>query len=313
MRNILFIAQGQIATDVADRCLREEHVLVTRVRTAAEANGLLAQGPVDAIVCAIDELNESGRACLELIEYLGDTPTVILLRKPLPIVRTLRINISIVAVDDGLEPIRTAICQQLRRGKHSETAFATPPEFEFSFVIPARPDRIARARTVAGSFVQRSIKLPDYELLKLELVIEEALANAVYHGSLEIESEQRMDPVLFAQLLEERTAALPYCDRKVCIDLAIDDTRLQIVVKDEGPGFDPESITAGTEEDTVLLSSGRGLMLMRAFADSLSFNERGNEVRVTKLRSSLSPDACSETVPAPLSLRSRTLPAGNFR
>ncbi len=312
MRNILLIAQGDTALNVVDRLLRDEHVLITRVETAEEANTLVTHSPVDAIVCAVDALDEPGRACLEFLEYLTEVPTVIVLGNPLLPARSLRINVSIVAVQDGVDSVRTALRQQLRRIQQTENTVATPAEFEFSFVIPARPDRISRARAIAGGFVQRSLNLPEYDLLKLELVLEEALANAVYHGSLQIDSEQRTDPIAFAQLIDQRTTTPPYCDRKVRIDLAINDLELRIVVADEGPGFDQQETQARLENDEVVRSSGRGLMLMQAFADSLTFNESGNEVRITKLCSSFSNDS-ENREPLPVSRRTNTVSLGTTR
>lgn len=312
MRNVLFIAQGQAAADVADRLLRDEHVLVTRVTTAEEANALATQPPFDAVVCALDDLKGPGRAVVEFLEYLSDVPTVIVLGNPLLPVQSLRINVSIVAIQDGIEPVRTAVKQQLRRIQPVTRPKTKPPELNFSFVIPARPDRIGRARTVAGSFVQRSLKLPDYELLKLELVIEEALANAVYHGSLEIDSEQRANPVLLSELVDERTVSQPFCDRKIRIDMAIDETQLQILIADEGPGFDFNATAMALENNDAMRPSGRGLLLMRAFADKLEFNEKGNEVRITRLRTSFNPRAETR---APVSVRGRidTVPMGTSR
>ena len=312
MRNILLIAQGKTALSVVDRLLRDEHVLITRVRTAQEANALVTQSPVDAIVCAVDALDEPSRACLEFLEYLTDVPTVIVLANPLLPVRSLRINVSIVAIQDGVESVRIALHQQLRRIQQTEPEVAEPAEFEFSFVIPARPDRISRARAIAGGFVQRSLKLPEYEFLKLELVLEEALANAVYHGSLQIDSEQRTDPVLLAQLIDERTTTSPYCDRKVRIDLAINEIELRIIVADEGPGFDQKKMQAGLENDAPVRSSGRGLLLMQAFADTLTFSESGNEVHITKLCSSSSSDSESRE-PPPVTRRIKTVSLGTNR
>ena len=54
------------------------------------------------------------------------------------------------------------------------------------------------------------------------------------------------------------------------------------VVRDEGPGFDPNSLPDPTDPENLLKPSGRGIMLIRTFMDAVSFNEKGNEVTMVK-------------------------------
>jgi anti-sigma regulatory factor (Ser/Thr protein kinase) len=56
------------------------------------------------------------------------------------------------------------------------------------------------------------------------------------------------------------------------------------VIADEGPGFDPASIPAAGQPGSLDPETGRGLVLMRAFFDEVTFNGRGNEVTLVKRR-----------------------------
>ena len=60
---------------------------------------------------------------------------------------------------------------------------------------------------------------------------------------------------------------------------------LVVAVRDEGEGFDPQSIADPLAPENVLKSSGRGIFLMRNFMDDVSLRrvpEGGMEVRMVK-------------------------------
>ena len=57
---------------------------------------------------------------------------------------------------------------------------------------------------------------------------------------------------------------------------------------DEGEGFDPGVIPDPRADENLEKPGGRGIMLMRAYMDEVAFNERGNEVRMTKHTSTAS-------------------------
>jgi anti-sigma regulatory factor (Ser/Thr protein kinase) len=56
----------------------------------------------------------------------------------------------------------------------------------------------------------------------------------------------------------------------------------KFIVRDEGPGFDPHGLPDPTDPANLEKASGRGLLLMRTFMDSVSFNDLGNEVTMVK-------------------------------
>lgn len=53
------------------------------------------------------------------------------------------------------------------------------------------------------------------------------------------------------------------------------------MIRDEGPGFNPEEIVS-SDNDIADQAAGRGLRLMRAIMDEVSFNDIGNEVTLIK-------------------------------
>jgi serine/threonine-protein kinase RsbW len=60
---------------------------------------------------------------------------------------------------------------------------------------------------------------------------------------------------------------------------------LEIIVKDQGEGFDPSGVADPTDPQNLLKTSGRGILFMRTFMDEvewLEHDEGGTVVRMTK-------------------------------
>jgi anti-sigma regulatory factor (Ser/Thr protein kinase) len=60
------------------------------------------------------------------------------------------------------------------------------------------------------------------------------------------------------------------------------DGEVLITVRYEGEGFDSRAVPDPTDHQSLLLSHGRGLHLMRALMDEVSFEESGTVVRMRK-------------------------------
>jgi serine/threonine-protein kinase RsbW len=94
---------------------------------------------------------------------------------------------------------------------------------------------------------------------ELEIAIHEALANAVIHGNHKNHEKQ------------VHVACRCSMDGEVLIS-----------VRDEGEGFDSRAVRDPTEAQRLLLTHGRGLHLIRALMDEVSFEENGTVVRMRK-------------------------------
>jgi len=125
----------------------------------------------------------------------------------------------------------------------------------------------------------------DSQKMRVGVALEEALANAYYHGNLEVDSELReQNGEAYEQLVAQRAATPPYRDRKIRVKATFSRDEAVFVLRDEGPGFDPENLPDPTDPANLEKASGRGVLLMRTFMDEVSFNERGNEVTMKKRR-----------------------------
>ena len=107
----------------------------------------------------------------------------------------------------------------------------------------------------------RQHEWPENDIFAVHLALEEAIVNAIKHGNQLDESKQ------------------------VHFECRLEPEQLYVRVEDEGSGFDPASLPDPTLDENLACPSGRGVMLMRGFMDTVAFNDRGNAVEMTKRRS----------------------------
>src|SRR4051794_4811981 len=123
------------------------------------------------------------------------------------------------------------------------------------------------------------------ELIRVNIALNEALYNALYHGNLEISSDLRQeDERAFYDLAGRRCQQSPYRDRRVEMVVKVDRTEAVYVVRDQGPGFDPSKLPNPTDPANLDRIGGRGLLLIRTFMDEVSHNRKGNEITMIKRR-----------------------------
>jgi len=89
----------------------------------------------------------------------------------------------------------------------------------------------------------------------MNLSIDEALKNAIIHGNKNLS------------------------EKKVVVSYYISKEKLEIVVRDQGPGFDHKDFQFKSDLDA---ESGRGLLLIKNFMDEVIFNDSGNEIKMVK-------------------------------
>lgn len=121
--------------------------------------------------------------------------------------------------------------------------------------------------------------------LRIGIALEEALLNAFYHGNLECSSRLREDDCqAYVDLANKRAAESPYKERRIHVTVSLSRDEAQWTIRDDGPGFDPSKLPDPTDPEYLERPHGRGLMLMRTFMNEVSYNNKGNEVRMVKRR-----------------------------
>jgi CheY-like chemotaxis protein len=161
---------------------------------------------------------------------------------------------------------------------------------EFSFALENDPALVDPLVDLVQQMVA-GMKFTDFPgRLQIGVALKEALLNALFHGNLQItqqEIEAVADRLLEesdTSLVEQRRSQAPYSQRKLFVDVKITGEEARFVIRDEGPGFDPNSVPGMDGQGTPELDRGRGLSLMRTFMDQVVFNQAGNEVTMVKGR-----------------------------
>lgn len=101
----------------------------------------------------------------------------------------------------------------------------------------------------------------EVSLFAVRLALEEAIVNAFKHGH----------------------RSLPG-DEKVTVEYLVRPEAIELVVTDRGQGFEPEAVPDPTSEENLMKTSGRGLLLMRAYMSEITHNEAGNQIRMVYRR-----------------------------
>jgi anti-sigma regulatory factor (Ser/Thr protein kinase) len=124
---------------------------------------------------------------------------------------------------------------------------------------------------------------------KLMLALHEALTNSIVHGNLELSSDlKEQSDNAFAEALAARSVDPHYGTRMVEVRIDYNGERCRWTFTDQGKGFDVERALAraANPDPEMLLSSGRGILLMRAFLDDVRYEVGGRRVVLTLARPS---------------------------
>lgn len=134
------------------------------------------------------------------------------------------------------------------------------PEGEFKVCVIRSEQRETELPKKAILKELRRCHFGSDELFGIKLALEEALTNAVRHGN-------QRDPT-----------------KTITVRYSITPERAIVIVRDEGPGFEPKDIPDPTTDDRLSVPSGRGIMLMRAYMDEVEYRDEGREVYFMKRR-----------------------------
>ena len=131
-----------------------------------------------------------------------------------------------------------------------------------NMVIPADPAAIPTI-TDGVLHMLAGKDWPEQDVMRIELALQEALANAIRHGC-------KSDPTKQLQ----------------CVVTVDDSGEIVIVVRDPGSGFDPAAVPDPLHPDNVLKGSGRGIFLINELMDEVAFADSGRELQMRKRKES---------------------------
>ena len=118
-------------------------------------------------------------------------------------------------------------------------------------ILPSSPDVIHDIEAVVDE-IKSTLEFKEDVYGNVMVAVTEAVNNAIIHGN-------KQD-----------------LDKKVFIDFeVVNQYRLVVRVKDEGPGFDPNSLPDPTSPENLINIGGRGVFLMEQLSDELKFLDDG--------------------------------------
>ena len=119
--------------------------------------------------------------------------------------------------------------------------------------------------------------------MRVGVALQEALANALYHGNLEVSSDLRQeDEREFYKLASLRRGLEPYRDRRIRIEARLHRGEATYIIEDEGPGFDTSALDRPIDPEDLMRIGGRGMLLIRTFMDEVHHNATGNQITMVK-------------------------------
>jgi serine/threonine-protein kinase RsbW len=130
----------------------------------------------------------------------------------------------------------------------------------FSVVIPADPCRVPGVVEDVTRILAAN-GWPEQRIMEIELALQEALTNAIRHGS-------QSDPT-----------------RQVhCVLTRHDGTGVMLTVRDSGQGFESATVANPLAPENVLKPGGRGIFLINNLMDEVAYRDGGREVQMIKRR-----------------------------
>ena len=143
-------------------------------------------------------------------------------------------------------------------------------ELHVDINIGSRFENIDLIDVVAEALL-RFASLDSDSVERLGLAIREAVANGVQHGN-------REDPA-----------------KRVTVSFVLSQEQLEIQIKDEGEGFDLDSLPDPLDPQNLFKPRGRGILLMNSFMDEVEYNFESGSGTILTMRKTIEASKPEET------------------
>ncbi len=97
------------------------------------------------------------------------------------------------------------------------------------------------------------------KFINFQIASSEAIVNAIVHGN-------KQNP-----------------QKKVYVEITIDEHKLELKIKDEGDGFDVSKLPDPTDESNLYKESGRGIFIIRSLVDEFYIESNGKGTAMSLL------------------------------
>ncbi len=188
-----------------------------------------------------------------------------------------------LAFDKNLISTITSVLSLSRRQLNRQRVLSSLDALESRFVLKSDTSLIAPVIAFLQEQLEALRLFDQLQMTQIGVAIHESLTNAIYHGNLELDSELRQeDETNFYRLADARRQDVRHSERRVRLVATMSINELRVVIRDDGPGFQPADIQSLTSDLNLDRIGGRGLLLIRSFMDEVSHNAQGNEITLVK-------------------------------
>ena len=141
----------------------------------------------------------------------------------------------------------------------------------YSIVVESKPSAIVSVfEQIRSKLIDNNFGKDD--IFAIHLTLEEAFLNAVKHGNKmdadkHIRIDYSVDPT-----------------KKITVEYSVDADKVEISIKDQGPGFKPDAVEDPRFGENLFKPGGRGLLLMNSYMDMVKYNPEGNCVYMIRYK-----------------------------
>ena len=143
------------------------------------------------------------------------------------------------------------------RRTHSPSIVETRYGTSMKFVIPADHARGIEVQARILSEVAK-FKYNSDCVFAIKLSLEEAIVNAIKHGN-------KLD-----------------ANKKVYVEALIGPSQTELMIEDEGPGFERDVVPDPTSPENLEKCSGRGILLIEHYMNSVAWTHNGRRIHMVK-------------------------------
>ena len=119
----------------------------------------------------------------------------------------------------------------------------------FELTIPSRLEALDAVQHLVEQ-AARAFNLTEEIAYWIELSVSESMINAIRHGN-------KSDP-----------------NKAASLKISSDGEAIEVIVEDEGKGFNLEDLADPTDAQNLLKPSGRGILIIRSFMDEVNLSTR---------------------------------------
>lgn len=136
----------------------------------------------------------------------------------------------------------------------------TPPRnWKLERRLASDPDNCAKLMELLVDALER-FGWAEREVFGIRMAMEEAIVNAIRHGN-------QCSP-----------------EKSVDVKIAVDGQEFNATITDQGAGFNPNEVPDPTDDENLERDCGRGLVLIKNYADEVTYNQTGNSVTLKKTK-----------------------------